>query len=62
MNQLALGIPGQYPDYETNLELTYVAQIVPGFTVQPVYTLIWHPSGQPGHDAQVFGVRSILRY
>jgi len=62
MNQLAPGIPGQYPDYETNLELTYVAQVVPGFTVQPVYTLIWHPSGQPGHDAQVFGVRSILRY
>jgi porin len=62
VNQLAPGVPGQYPDYETNLELTYVAQIVPGFTVQPVYTFIWHPSGQPGHDAQVFGVRSILRY
>ena len=51
-----------YPDYETNLELTYVAQVVPGWTVQPVYTSIWHPSGQPGHDAQVFGARSIINF
>ena len=62
VNQIAPGIPGPYPDYETNLEFTYVAQIVPGWTVQPVYTLIWHPSGQPGHDAQVFGVRSIVQF
>jgi porin len=62
MNQLAPGIPGSYPDYETNLEVTYVAQIVPGWTVQPVYTRIWHPSGRPGRDADVIGVRSILYY
>jgi porin len=61
-NQIAPGVPGQYPDYETNLELSYVAQVVPGWTVQPDYQFIWHPSGQPGRDAQVFGVRSILRY
>ena len=51
-------------DYEINLELTYVAQIVPGWTVQPVYTSIWHPSGTGIRypDAQVVGVRSVVRY
>jgi len=51
-------------DYELNLELTYVAQIVSGWTVQPVYTSIWHPSGTGIRypDAQVVGVRSIVRY
>lgn len=51
-------------DYEANLEFTYVAQIVPGWTVQPVYTAIWHPSGTGIRypDAQVAGVRSIIRY
>ena len=49
-------------DYETNLELTYVAQIIPGWTVQPVYTYIWHPSGQAGRDAKVAGVRSIWKF
>jgi porin len=62
VNQIAPGIPGSYPDYETNLELTYVAQIVRGWTVQPDYQFIWHPSGQPGHDAQVFGVRSVVTF
>lgn len=61
-NQIAPGIPGPYPDCETNLEFMYVAQIVPGWTVQPDYQLIWHPSGQPGVDAQVLGVRSIVRF
>ncbi len=51
-------------DYEINLELTYVAQIVSGWTVQPVYTSIWHPSGTGIRypDAQVVGLRSIVRY
>ena len=51
-------------DYEINLEFTYVAQIVPGWTVQPVYTSIWHPSGTGIRypDAQVVGVRSVVRY
>ena len=51
-------------DYEMNLELTYVAQIVKGWVVQPVYTYIWHPSGTGVRypDAQVVGVRSIIRY
>jgi len=51
-------------DYEANLELTYVAQIIPGWTVQPVYTAIWHPSGTGIRypDAQVTGVRSVIRF
>jgi len=51
-------------DYEANLELTYVAQIVPGWTVQPVFTYIWHPSGTGVRypDARIAGVRSIIKY
>ena len=51
-------------DYEANLELTYVAQVVPGWTVQPVYTYIWHPSGTGIRypDAQIAGVRSIIKF
>jgi porin len=51
-------------DIETNLELTYVASILKGWTVQPVYTYIWHPSGTGIRypDAQVVGVRSIVQF
>ena len=51
-------------DYEANLELTYVAQVVPGWTVQPVFTYIWHPSGTGIRypDARIAGVRSIVKY
>ena len=51
-------------DYEANLEFTYVAQIVPGWTVQPVFTYIWHPSGTGIRhaDAKVTGVRSIVKF
>jgi porin len=51
-------------DYETNLELTYVAQIVPGWTVQPVFTYIRHPSGTGIRfpDAKIAGVRSIWKF
>ena len=56
------GVPGTVRDYETNLELTYVAQIIPGWTVQPDFQYIWHPSGQAGRDAKVMGVRSVLKF
>ena len=49
-------------DHETNLELTYVAQIVPGWTVQPDLQFIWHPSGDAKRNAVVAGVRSQWRY
>jgi len=56
------GLPGAVRDYEANLELTYVAEIIPGWTVQPVVTRIWHPSGDASRNALVTGVRSIWRY
>ncbi len=56
------GLPGVVKDFEANLELTYVAQIVPGWTVQPVLTRVWHPNGDSRRNATVTGVRSIWRY
>ena len=50
-------------DHETNLELSYQAQIVPGWIVQPNLQFIWHPSGDPSiRTATVVGVRSQWRY
>jgi len=56
------GIPGIVRDYETNLELSYVAQIVPGWTLQPDFQYIWHPSGFAGRDAMVLGFRSVVNF
>jgi porin len=56
------GVPANVRDYEANLELSYVAQIIPGWTVQPDFQYIWHPSGQAGRDAKVAGVRTTLKF
>lgn len=56
------GKPGVVRDYEMNLELTYMAQVMTGWVVQPVVTHVWHPSGVSGRNALVTGVRSIWRY
>jgi porin len=56
------GMPGPVRDYETNLELTYQAQIISGWTVQPTLQWIWHPNGVAGRDATVVGLRSVWRY
>jgi porin len=56
------GVPGVVRDYEANLELSYVAQIVPGWTLQPDFQYIWHPSGQAGRDAKVLGIRTMLKF
>lgn len=56
------GAPGNVRDYEANLELSYVAQIVPGWTVQPDFQYIWHPNGQAGRDAKVMGLRTVLKF
>jgi len=53
---------GPIRDYETNLELTYQAQIIPGWTVQPNLQFIWHPSGDASKNATVVGARSLWRY
>lgn len=56
------GVPGTVRDYETNFELSYVAQIVPGWTVQPDFQYIRHPSGIAGRDAKVIGIRSVVNF
>ena len=53
---------GPIRDYETNLELTYQAQIIPGWTVQPNLQFIWHPSGDASKNATVMGARSLWRF
>lgn len=62
-DQIAItGTPGLVRDYEMNLELTYQAQIRAGWTVQPIVTYVWHPSGDSGKNALVTGVKSIWRF
>jgi porin len=56
------GVPGIVRDYEANIELTYMAQIVPGWTLQPNLQFIFHPSGDSSLNATVVGARSLWRY
>jgi porin len=56
------GVPGTVRDFEANLELSYVYQVVPGWTMQPDFQYIWHPSGFAGRDAKVMGVRSVFNF
>jgi porin len=56
------GMPGVVHDYEMNLELTYSAHIISGWTVQPMLTYVWHPGGGDWPNAIVTGVRSIWRF
>jgi len=66
--------PG-YPirDYEAVLEITYRAEIVPGWTVQPDFQYIFHPGGNVPNpndpamrrvvkNAAVIGVRSTMQF
>jgi porin len=59
---LFTGMPGVIRDYEANLELTYMAQIVPGWTIQPDLQFVWHPNGDGSKNATVVGARSLWRY
>ena len=57
------GVPQVIQDYEANLEINYLFQIVPGWTLQPVLTYVWHPDGGASAvDALVIGARSIWHY
>ena len=58
-------------DYELSLDISYSISIVPGWTVQPNFQLVFHPGGHvpsadqptdPVRNAMVFGVRSTMRY
>jgi porin len=55
------GVPTAVRDAETNLELSYMAQIIPGWIVQPDLQFVFHPSGN-GRDAIVAGIRSQWQY
>ena len=54
------------PNYEALLEATYQAQIVPGWSVQPVAQYIFHPyaqlNGTDYRNAAVFGIRTTVTY
>lgn len=71
---LAAGIDAAIRDGEAVFELTYKAQIVPGWTIQPDLQYFWHPGGggiDPDDDANglarprnatVIGARTTLKY
>ncbi|SFK11430.1 carbohydrate porin [Methylocapsa palsarum] len=66
------GAPVPARDYELVAELTYSAQIIPGWTIQPDFQYVFHPGGDtidPRNpslgripDAAVFGLRTMIRY
>jgi porin len=56
------GEPGPIRDFEANLELTYIAEVIPGWTLQPDFQYIWHPNGDSGLNATVIGVRSVWQF
>jgi porin len=59
-------------DDQVTFELTYQAQMVPGFLVQPDFQYIFHPTGgalnplNPAAgripDAAVFGLRTTIKF
>jgi porin len=61
-DQVLFGTPVPIQDYEANLELTYVAQIVPGLWLMPNFQYVWHPNGDASRNATVLGFRSLWRY
>jgi porin len=56
------GTPVVVREHETNLELAYFAQIVPGWTFQPTLQFIWNPNGDATRNAVVIGARTLIRY
>ncbi|WP_203071214.1 carbohydrate porin [Falsiroseomonas ponticola] len=48
--------------HEMNLEATWQAEVVPGFSLQPMVARVWHPGGVPGRNAVVAGLRTQLRF
>lgn len=61
-DQRRLGGEGGVRGHEMNLEATYMAEIVPGFSLQPMVARVWHPGGVPGRNAVVAGLRTHLRF
>ena len=59
------------PDFERMLEVSYTAQIVKGFYVQPDFQYFWNPGGRvpdPSDPAKavpsaaVLGIRTTINY
>lgn len=61
-DQILFGTPVPVQDYEASLEITYQAQIVPGWLVQPNFQYVWHPNGDASRNATVLGLRSLWRF
>jgi porin len=59
---LFTGVAGPIQDYEANLEINYMAQIVPGWWLQPNFQYVWHPNGDATRNATVLGFRTLVRY
>ena len=70
---LFTGVPQPIRDYELSMELTYLAQIRPGWTVQPDFQYVIHPSGNVLNpkdptgtstikNAMLFGMRMTIQY
>lgn len=71
--QTFTGTPYPVRDFEAVFEMTYLAEIQTGWTVQPVFQYVFHPGGgvaDPNDptqtrrikDAAVFGLRSTFNY
>jgi porin len=66
------GVPMPVRSSEALIEVTYQAQVVPGWTVQPDFQYVFRPggnvanprdpSGEPIKNAAVFGLRTTIRY
>jgi len=51
------------PDFEQNIEVTYLAQIAPWWTVQPDLQVIIHPGGSAAiPNAVVLGCRTVINF
>ena len=59
------------PSYEAVLEVSYTAQIIPGFAIQPDFQYFWNPGGHVADaddpaeavpDTAVLGLRTTLNY
>jgi porin len=68
-DQVAAGNQTIVRDYEALIELTYIAKIVPGLTLQPDFQYVFHPggkiddgTGKPVGDAAVWTLRTIVNY
>ena len=65
-------VTGPVRDYEANVELTYVYQVIPGWSIQPDLQYFFHPGGHVANpfnpngsaipNATVIGVRTTINF